>query len=46
MSDYHYSITCDLCGVHLCWWSYGGPFHGSCRCDDCRDKDEGDSNDE
>jgi hypothetical protein len=39
-ATYDVEIVCDLCGAHLCWWRWGGPFHGSCRCDECKDTKE------
>lgn len=35
LEQYTYSITCDICNEHVCWWRWGGPFNGSVVCDRC-----------
>lgn len=42
MSEYVYEIMCDSCGCLLGFWRYAGPFHGSMRCERCKDKPEDD----
>jgi hypothetical protein len=43
MSEYVYKIMCDRCNCLLGFWRYAGPFHGSMRCERCKDEPDEES---